>query len=1488
MRVRRWIKRGVLGLLGLIVVAVAAVLIILHTSFGREIVRKQIEAKVNEMFFGGGSVGKVEGSPFGKLVLRDVVLNGPDGKPAITAKKVTLGLGILPLLSKQARMTSLVVEDVDVRLARDPDGTLQVTRMIRPSPSTGWSIQIPDIRVHRGHVAYDHGTGWMNIDAIDIFGGAHMPNGKPLEANLSVRGAWREKVAGISLDAVLKVDENITTIPSVIARVGALTLAGTALRIVTPQQKNPMTAPVTTDPAMTTTVFTGTLVVNAPMVGVAQLAPDIKLPADLAFAANISSVEHWTHLSVLGQVGATPVRAMLDADLSRRQAQGVLASGELDLTALTQGKLQGVGGAVVMFQATPGETGKLPNAKGVLAVWGNVDEIAGGRASIAFSTEGDRIKAAVGAAAPSLRAMVEGEVRKVGDVVTLERSTVIASTTNPVVASGGKAPVHGALSVRLAASGALWPQPSLAVSGRVDGKQLRVKDLSVASMSLAINARQLPGQPVGKAELALDGIVRGEMKLGELKVTAGSRDDGKIQVSARSRPKQNPWLFDLDALVTPPGRGDVVTIDVQHHHVRVGTGGNWTGTTGHIEIGPRRILVQNFKSTNGNGALDVAGELNRLNGDFAAKVAAASLTLDNLDPAFRGTVDAHVDVTRTRGRIAGTADLKGKGMAFGPSPQTFEIDAKIAAAADRLVVDASASATNLGSAKIALDVDAPKDITNIEMWKHLHRKVIRTGHLTFQDVDVAKLAELAGRSGEVTAGRIDGDLQFSATSTGGMIQIHDVMMPALRGIGDLDANLTIAESGPDELTPTMIGKVDVVGTFQVAARIGIPDHLFDPQAWAALGPHAMRGLTAHVDDVPIDPAELDRLGIVTNLRGRVSLAAEITEAFGSAQVAIDVKQLRGTPIAQPVDAHFAAAIDDKGANTTMSIRSGKVTLLDVKGKVPLTLEQLRANPKAIMTAPLAVTGTIPSASAPALLGVFGRNEIIGGTLSGTIQVGGTVAKPTVVAKLLGSKLQVPPGPRNKPVKTVDSLTLDGSYDGAMAKIAINGVEQGGSLKVIAELDPHNFAGGSATIQAKDFDLVPILAFAPGPAGGAAGRLDANLAIKGLDPGTARVAGELHLNDARLPLAPEIGTLQRAKLDITIGSTEMKIDLAGRMGEGDIKLVGSVAIDGALPTGGDLKITLRKVSPIGSVEPVINADITTKLKHEGTVWIADVDVYRGNIDIPSGRGEALKPVGAPTDMVFTNGKRVTPERPMKKEPPRNAGLIVNLTLHSTHVKSAELNAFIAGKLTISTDAKSVGVVGTMAAQQGDLDLFGRRYQVERAAVHFDGSTDPLLDLLIIHDFADVSTITQVRGRLSRPELLMGSNPGIYSQGQLLGFLLGGEPDGNPQDGSARDKATAAGTSFVANKLGGYVKKALPVDIDVLRYEAASSTSSAAVTVGTWISRSLFVAVRQHLQSRVDQNLSEAEIEYWLSRRLSVQGTSGDRGYTGVDLLWRKRY
>ena len=231
-----------------------------------------------------------------------------------------------------------------------------------------------------------------------------------------------------------------------------------------------------------------------------------------------------------------------------------------------------------------------------------------------------------------------------------------------------------------------------------------------------------------------------------------------------------------------------------------------------------------------------------------------------------------------------------------------------------------------------------------------------------------------------------------------------------------------------------------------------------------------------------------------------------------------------------------------------------------------------------------------------------------------------------------------------------------------------------------------------------------------------------------------------------------------------------------------------------------------------------------------------------------------------------------------------------------IESADARGVIHGKLDVSlgqapVGGSPIGVVGDITAQRGEVELFDRRYQVDRAEAHFDGSIDPQLDIRITYDFPDVTTVTEIHGRLSKPELALSSEPGIYSQGELLGFLLGGEPNGDTQQSQAQTAAarvSGAGTSLIANQLSGYLKKSLPISVDVIKYEAATSVNSAAVTIGSWLTHTLFLAYREHLDVRPDENESEGDVEYYIKPRVVLQGTAGDRGYDGLDLLWRKRW
>lgn len=1380
-RVRRWTWRLLLGALTFVSALIGVVVILIHTDYGRELARKRIETQLQSMFSGGATIGKLEGSPFGTLVFRDVTINLPDGRRAVTVSTLRFGVDLLPLLSRRARLTDVVVDDANILLERDERGGLAIARMM---PVLDWRIDVPSVHVHRAHIALDTGAERLDFDGVEVSGSLRSPQGAPIDAAAVVSGSVRQRGVTFDVEAAVRSSDEALEISSAKARLGGVVVTARAVRMT---------------PASATRIATyaGTVTLTAPRAAVAKLVPGLELPVDVTASIDVASDEAGTHVVVDGTADGQAVVAAFDVDVAAMRARGWLATGKLDVTARTGGRVRGAASAIAVFDvvaAVPIQ--QWPTGTVSMQVAADLEDAP--RTSIAIDVTSHVpgvVATVVNADGPGMSASATAMVRQAGRTITLDTATLTARSRGAVA---GSAAISGSVNVDLRASGEIAPCLDLAVTGTVGGERIRASGASIASMRLSIAARGLPRHPRGHAELKASGIARGTFQLDKLELAAADGAGGKLTVSLRARPKQATWLVDADALVTV---ADAITVELQRHRVRA-RGVEWTGSTGRLAIGRERIELRDFVTA------------------------------------------------RTGGR-------------------------------DRISVRGV--------------VVPPKELTDVTAWRRLDRDALRAGRITLEHVDLGRAAELAGVAGAY-AGRLDADLRISPSGIAGHVSVLDVLAPALRGQGLIQAKVELSQPSRGELQSIVTARFGTVGGIDAHANIVTPRHIFDPAAWT---PRAIKSAFLRVGEIELEPGVLDQLGSIADpgqgslarrisgARGGVTLVAGVGEGARSATLALTVRRLVGTPIMQPVDAELTATIDDKAIAATLLVRSEHAVLVEAAGTAGVTLAELIANPRKLLTAPLDVTATVPTAPASQLLSVFGRSEVSGGTIAGEITIAGTVRRPTLRAHVVAAGLQLPQSRRSRAQDPARQLTIDVTWDGIAGSLVIDGTQDAGSLHLVAKGSPWALRDATATLEARTYDLSPLLVLVPGPVGGAAGQLDGNLSIAGLDPRTARLSGHMHLSRGRLPIAPSIGTLQRTTVDLVARDRDVLVTVAGELGGGTVKANGTIAIAGTSPTAADMTIELRKVSPIGVLEPIIDADVSATLRFADKAWVADVAITNARVTVPTEVRDSLKPVGAPADMRFANGEHVI-ARTMTRAPPAQPLLVANVVLHPTRVESDDLRSIVSGRLTVTTDGSSIGIIGTIDADRGDLDLFGRRYRVDRATVSFDGSTDPLIDVRITHDFSDVTTITVVHGRLSKPELVMSSDPSTYSQGQLLGFLIGGEPHGDPTTGSLKDSASGAGSSLVAGKVATYLRKALPIDLDVLRYESATSTSSGSFTIGSWVTRRLFLGYRSRPAARQDENFGEAQVEYWLSRRVILEAAGGDRGYSGVDLLWRKRY
>jgi len=212
--------------------------------------------------------------------------------------------------------------------------------------------------------------------------------------------------------------------------------------------------------------------------------------------------------------------------------------------------------------------------------------------------------------------------------------------------------------------------------------------------------------------------------------------------------------------------------------------------------------------------------------------------------------------------------------------------------------------------------------------------------------------------------------------------------------------------------------------------------------------------------------------------------------------------------------------------------------------------------------------------------------------------------------------------------------------------------------------------------------------------------------------------------------------------------------------------------------------------------------------------------------------------------------------------------------------------ISGKLQVKV-GNTVGLVGDIDIESGIVgDLFGRRYSAT-GGVTFDGTLEPKVDIALQTTFPTLVLSVLLQGNPSTIVPVFEADPPIYTQDQLAGFFIGGEPGGDPS-AQTREAATGAGAAVLSSKLGGGIKKRLPVKIEQLGCDPRNSVTAASCTVGRWFGEKLFVAFKRRIDAQQQENTNEVQGQYYLRRDLYLEMVGGDAGSGGLDLLWRQRW
>jgi TamB, inner membrane protein subunit of TAM complex len=1477
----RWLRRIVTGVVLLVAVVIAVALVTAHTGWGREQLRARVEAVLQAKFPGGARIGAIEGSLLGTLTMRDLELDGRDHTPLVTIGTLDVAVALWPLLAGTAHVDNLVAGDVHVFVHRDPEGRSPVAPASGPSP---WRVELPHVGIHHARIEITAGASTQTIADVDVFAAATVDaTGVVLFGG--AHGHWQERAAELTATASVVLDGGVH-VPGALVTLGAVAGAPPRAEDGDPAGRALAVLGVTRL-AIDVDHPSGTLAMSAPARVLATLVPELAragIAADrlgdvVATVGVVSEAPAMTRVEVTAKAGDTTASAELHGDLAAGTARGEIRAHAIDLGLVTRGQ-------------------------------------AGGRGELVVTGAGHRTDGADGA----------------DGAVVLDLAQIVA-TSRAIDVRDQR--VTGALAIDAKATGTLAPALAVDLRGTLAGDQLAVNDvartaagrraavkgLEIAAVTGSFQLHVATGAPLGEAHLTATGLRNAGTPLGAAHADLENHADGTLRVAATAWPPANGLEISAAALVIP---GPRIVARLDHTRVTLPNGMIWAGHGGVATVTDAKIELRDLTLHGGDATIALRGDLARPTGTLVVHAGADGFQASAIDPRVRGLVRGTLDLTHGSS-WQGDATFTVAGFAVAADAAPVDGTAHVGIAGRRATLDAAATSPALGRVELALEADAPRDPLDVAAWQALDRGAVRNATITARQVQLSGLTALAPprpptgapaaaeSSAPVgspaprvpLAGTIDGTVNLAPAALHGGFAVRGVSLPA----GTIDGDVTLAPRlpfamldgavtfTPREGDPGASSSAPPPGraTAKVSARFALPERPFDPATWQRRGRDLVQEATAQLDEVALGPEVLAGYGIAAPLRGHATATLAIGAELRDARLAIDVNDLRGGPLVTPLSAHLAIRAGDGGTHVHAALAGpGSDPLGTLEADVPMTPDRWITEPASVLRAPITAHWTLPVTPIKAVLAIVGRQDLDGGTLEGGATIHGTLGTPIVTsARLLARDIAVPPRLGGHPPPALRELEAVATWGGASGTLEITGREaSGGELHVHASGRPDALSDVTGWLRATRFDLAPIGVLPPRALVPTAGVVTADLTRRS----DGQVTGTLGLTGGALPIAAPVGTLRDVTATVELAGSRLRGTLDGKLGAGTVHLSAEAASD--LATIELHELRLANVSTLGGLRPIITATLATAegkpLQRRDGVLRGDVTVRHATITLPEHPGTPLLDARAPADLVLAGA----PEAAAVPGPraPAHPWLEVHVALD--RVKLAARNvvnsvglsarATLRGEdLTVSV-GETVGLRGNVTIDDADVDFLGRRYVLDPSQVDFDGTIDPELHITMTHQFPELRLSVGLGGRASHPEKpTFASEPTGYSQDQLFGFFVGGEPGGDPssQTGEAVKGAVA---QSVSGMLGRQVNKVLPIKVDTLSCEPGTTATGPSCTVGKWLSQRLFLAYRQHLAALPGEDTNDLQFQYRLGPKVLIEGTGGDRGHAGADLLWRHRW
>ncbi len=669
--------------------------------------------------------------------------------------------------------------------------------------------------------------------------------------------------------------------------------------------------------------------------------------------------------------------------------------------------------------------------------------------------------------------------------------------------------------------------------------------------------------------------------------------------------------------------------------------------------------------------------------------------------------------------------------------------------------------------------------------------------------------------------------------------------------------------------------------------------------------------TATLKAMVDDPLSTPRGTLSLQARGVVAGGQAIDDATLEATGDL-AREIRATLTAraarpQPTAVDLAATVARDGQAIAVTVARGKVTLdrqeitiaaplrIRLEGGVvtadgiDIRLEQGRVTGNGRYAPDGVVADLAVQQLSIATLGRLAGMRGMQGRIDATARIDTRSQRPTGSLTLKAGGIRWRGTPRDLPplAITADANWQDGraTLSAALADLpdATLSVEASLPLQLAARplafaVPPDGAISGRADGRAALARLRPYL-----PAEGLAmsGRLEAALRLEGT-VAAPRPGGRATLAGGRI----EDGTtgLVLADLQATIvgDGTRFQLEtLAATDGAGG-RIDGSGAAErGAAGWGGQANISIERfrvlASDLGRV--IASGRIEARSGADGARIGGTVRIDQGDITIPQSAPAALKPL--PVTEINRPGGAETGAA-AEAGAPLPVRLAVDLSVPGRlFVRGRGLDSEWRGDLRITGTLDQPQLNGSIRTVRGRYELLGRRFNVERGVIEFDGApTDARLDLLASATTNQLRATVTVSGQATQPKLELGSEPPL-PQDEVLAQVLFGKSTSQITPGQALQLAQAAAElAGIGAGVGVVDRIRQAVGLDTLDIGGADGTS---VTLGRYITDDVFVKVNPN----PGPNEAPVGVEIKVLPNVTVDAGVGGEG-SSIGLKYRFDY